>query len=463
MRSVYFAIMMLCFSAAAAAIAGCTRAGEAASAADEALIRAEAAARADELESVRDRGDFQTYLAMSQLAARTYPHDARIRVLAAEGLLASGDMPAAEAAALEAEQLAGLTSEEVSSAAIRLWATARMRQGLPLETAQLARIALDDPALQTVLAWSDLLSGAAPFQIEGSAGDVVEAPLTEAATGSLAAELLAIDGTANGTPCQTIFVDTGAQHTVITLAAAEAAGVRIRPGDIELAGFATATAQAGLIETLELGSLTIHNVPVLVGDSPALTAAGGSMSLGTDLLVHLRVTLDYPARLVTVEPAAARSEAAVGTASAEWRIPVWMFSRLPLAQGLSADGSPLRVLIDTGDRSGTYISYRWGRREIPQLAGVHSGMVFRFKKKDLSLPMIELGGRAIADWPVVDTLPKELDRLDVVDLMLGHDLLERFRVTVDLSRSEFRLSTSDPQAMQAPIRPAAAKGEHDLP
>jgi len=185
-------------------------------------------------------------------------------------------LAAAEAAALEAEQLAGLTSEEVSSAAIRLWATARMRQGLPLETAQLARIALDDPALQTVLAWSDLLSGAAPFQIEGSADDIVEAPLTEAETGSLAAELLAIDGTANGTPCRTIFVDTGAQHTVITRAAAKAAGVRIRPGDIELAGFATATAEAGLIETLQLGSLTIRNVPVLVGDSPALTAAEGS-------------------------------------------------------------------------------------------------------------------------------------------------------------------------------------------
>jgi predicted aspartyl protease len=463
MRPVYFTIMMLGFSAAVAAIAGCTRAGEAASAADEAAIRAETTARSEQLENMRGSGEFAAFVADSVAAADDYPHDARLRALAAEGLFAAGNARAAEADATEAERLASPVDNDISSAAIRLWATARMRQGLPLETAQLARITLDDPALQTVLAWSDLLADTAPFQVEASASDVVEASLSEAAAGSLAAELLAIDGSANGTPCRTIFIDTGAQHTVITRAAAEAAGVRIQPGEIELAGFASATAEAGLIETLQLGSLTIRNVPVLVGDSPALTAAEGSMSLGTDLLYHLRVTLDYPARRVTVEPADARSEAPTATASTEWRIPVWTFSRLPLAQGLSADGSPIRVLIDTGDRSGTYISYRWGRRQIPQLAGVHSGMVFRFKKKDLRLPIIELGGRAIADWPVVDTLPKELDRLDVVDLMLGHDLLERFRVTVDLSRNEFRLSTSDPQAMQSPIRPAAAKGEHDLP
>ncbi len=461
MRFNSITIPILCL--VALALAGCTRAGGAASATDDAAFRGAATARADELERGRSRGDFAAFAAESVAAADRFPHDARLRVLAAEGLLAAGNTRAAEADALEAERLAGLTSEEVSSAAIRLWATARLRQGLPLETAQLARIALDDPALQTVLAWSDLLAGVAPFQIETSADVVVEAPLSEAATGSLAAELLAINGAANGTPCKTIFIDTGAQHTVMTRAAAEAAGVRVQPGDIELAGFASATAEAGLIEKLELGSLTIRNVPVLVGDSPALTAADGSMSLGADILYHLRVTLDYPERRVTIEPASASVTTTDESASTAWRIPVWTFSRLPLAEGTAAGGTPLRVLVDTGDRSGTYISYRWGRREIPQLAGAHSGMVFRFKKKDLTLPPIELGGRAIADWPVVDTLPKELDRLDVVDLMLGHDLLKRFRVILDLSRNEFRLSSSDPQAMQSPIRPAEVKGEHDLP
>lgn len=454
-------ILILGTVALAAALAGCSRAGGASSVADEAALRAQAAARADELESVRSRGDFAAFAAESVAAAERFPHVARLRVLAAEGLLASGNARAAEADAIEAERLAGPFEEDVSSVAIRLWATARLRQGLPLETAQLARIALDDPALQTVLAWSDLLAGAAPFQVEAPASETLNVPLAESVADSLAAELLAVDGTANGKPCQAIFIDTGAQHTVITRAAAKTAGVRLQPGDIELAGFASATAEAGLIETLQLGSLTIRNIPVLVGDTPALTAAAGSMSLGTDVLQHLRVTLDYPQQRVTIEQASATSSG--DSSPDEWRIPVWTFSRLPLAQGISAGGSPLRVLIDTGDRNGTYISYRWGRRAIPQLAGVNSGMVFRFKKRDLTLPPIELGGRAIADWPVVGTLPKELDRLDVVDLMLGHDLLERFRVTVDLSRNELRLSSTDPQAMQSPIRPTATKGEHDLP
>lgn len=461
MRSDYLAISFYCV-AMAAILSGCTRAGEAASSLDDAAQRAQIASQADAIDRLRRDGDFIAFTAEAVAAADRFPYDARLRVQAAEALLASGDARSAEADALEAERLAGPASEPSSSAAIRIWATARLRQGLPLEPAQLARIALDDPALQTVLAWSDLLAGAAPYQIDPSATGPATPARSEAQSGTIAAELLALEGAVNGARCGRIFIDTGAQHTVMTHAAAEAAGVRFQPSSVELTGFAGATAVAGLIDTLELGSLKVKNVPVLVGDTPALTAAEGSMSLGTDLLHHLRVTLDYPQRRVTLEPAAA--EATVDpSASAVWRIPVWTFSRLPLAQGFTAGKSPLRVLIDTGDRRGTYISYRWGRREMPQLAGVHSGMVFRFKKKDLLLPPIELGGRAIADWPVVNTLPKELDRLDVVDLMLGHDLLARFRVTVDLSRNEFRLSTTDPQALISPIRPPATKGDHDLP
>src|SRR5690606_33242427 len=102
--------------------------------------------------------------------------------------------------------------------------------------AQLARIALDDTALQTVLAWSDLLAGAAPFQVEAAVGETSNVPISESTPDSLTAERLAVDGSANGKPCQAIFIDTGAQHTVMTRAAAQAAGVRVQPGEIELAG-----------------------------------------------------------------------------------------------------------------------------------------------------------------------------------------------------------------------------------
>jgi predicted aspartyl protease len=450
---------------AAAAISGCTHSGEAAGAAEAATRQSEAAVQADTLEQLHRSGDFPTFVAEAQVAAKQFANEARVRLLLAEALLASGDVQQAEAAALAAQRLAGPAADDVSSSAIRTWAAARLRQGLPLETAHLARTALDDSALQAVLTWSDLLAGAAPFRVESPSGESVTPDISAAESGSLAAELLAVDGHVNGTPCNRLFIDTGAQHTVITKAAAAAAGVRVQEGNIELAGFANATAQAGLIDSLRFGSLAIRNVPVLVGDTPALVAAGGSMSLGTDLLHHLRVTLDYPRQRVTIEPAGRDSTplSPPARASGEWLIAVWTSSRLPLAQGLLSDGSPLRVLIDTGDRRGTYISYRWGRRAVPQLAGVHSGMVFRFKKKDLTLPPLELGGQLIVDWPVIDTLPKELDRLDVVDVMLGHDLLQRFRVTIDLARGEFRLAAEDPQTLAAPIRPARMKGEYDLP
>ena len=38
----------------------------------------------------------------------------------------------------------------------------------------------------------------------------------------------------------------------------------------------------------------------------------------------------------------------------------------------------------------------------------------------------------MANWPVRGTLSPELERLDIVDLLVGHDLLSRYRVEIDL-------------------------------
>ncbi len=469
MRPGYLAILLVYCIAGAAALSGCTRAGGAASVPEETKLRSKADAIADQIERFRRRGDFVAYTAEAEFASQRYPNEPRLRAIAAEALLAVGNAAAAETVALEAERLAGPGAEDASATAIKLWATARLRQGLPLETAQLARIALDDSALQTVLAWSDLLAGAPPFLFLNRQAPGVEVKLSNAPSDSLAAALLAVEVTANRVRCSRVFVDTGAQHTVITRAAAEAAGVRTSSSVMELAGFAPSTAEAGILDALEFGTLIIRNVPVLVADSPALIGAEGSMSLGTDLLYHLRVTLDYPQRRVTVAPAFNQAgvpragDPATEIEASAWRIPLWTFSRLPLAAARDAESAPLRVLIDTGDRRGTYISYRWARRTLPQLAGVQSGLVFRFKKRDLTLPLVELGTRWLSEWPVVDTFPAELDRLDAVDVMLGHDLLERYRLTIDLAGRELRLAAGDTNALENPVRPARGRGNHDLP
>jgi hypothetical protein len=130
-----------------------------------------------------------------------------------------------------------------------------------------------------------------------------------------------------------------------------------------------------------------------------------------------------------------------------WDIPVWTFSQICLARGQLGAGSAARVLVDTGDRAGTFVSYRWARRNLPQLRGPGPPLLLRLKKRNMSLEMLELGSLSLSTWPVQDTIPSELDRLNLVDLILGHDLLWPYQLTIDLPARILRLhSGTSPSA-----------------
>ncbi len=239
------------------------------------------------------------------------------------------------------------------------------------------------------------------------------------------------------------FVDTGAQHTVLTRAAAEAAGVELAPVDIPLVGFASFSTRPGLIRRLQLGDVTLRDVPVYVGDSPALLQAGGQASLGIDLLHHLRVTMDYPAQQATIEavsPADSRQPLAKG----EWEIGLWTFSQVCLAQVAMPDGSFARTLIDTGNPRGTYLSPRWANRRLPDFPSLRGWYAQHYRRGRYSLADWQLDGRQFSSWPVLDTLPRPLERMDVVDLLLGLDLLAEYRVEIDLPARHLRLHRDAP-------------------
>ena len=104
-----------------------------------------------------------------------------------------------------------------------------------------------------------------------------------------------------------VFIDSGAQQSIMTLRAAEMAGVDVGQSATQLVGFAEAKARPAVLRTLELGTLLLHDVPVLVANSPPLMAAKGQLTLGTDLMHHVRFTLDYPQRRVLVERAGSRT------------------------------------------------------------------------------------------------------------------------------------------------------------
>jgi hypothetical protein len=239
--------------------------------------------------------------------------------------------------------------------------------------------------------------------------------------------LCAIAAHVNGVEMPTVFIDTGAQHTLLTAGAAREAGVKLGANSTHLVGFAGLEAQPGVIDTLQLGELTVYDVPVLVGQSVPLVATGGQLTLGLDIMHHLRFTIDYPAGRVFVQPA--REPAA--NCEECWTIPVWTFPQACLCT-VNTGSTSGRAIVDTGDRRGTFLSSRWARRHLIGYRAADASLIFKFKPRDLVIEQLELGTRTLSNWPVVDTFPNSLERLDVADVLLGHDVLASYALTIDL-------------------------------
>jgi hypothetical protein len=388
------------------------------------------------VESLRRRGQFAEYVAAAKDAAAADPADPALCVAHAEALAAGGDLAACEQLAATAARLSVDANESpLAVQALRLWITARLRQAKNLDSAEVtslvAELPTEEPGADLLRFWCDAFSAVEPYRIEDAAGSVPsEVSPTRAAAGTIWADLNAIEARAGGAAMPMVFIDTGAQHTVMTRRAAEQAGVNVDQSDTQLIGFSEAKARPGVLDTLELGELTLHNVPVLVADSPPLVTANGQMALGTELMHHVRFTLDYPARRVFVERA---SEPYVAESQgSHWQIPLWTFSQSCVARGELEQGGAARVLVDTGNRTGTFVSARWARQHLAKLQRPTSTLVFKFKHQNLTLDTIDLGGTTLRDWPILDRLPNDLERLDLVDVLLGRDLLWAYRLTIDL-------------------------------
>jgi len=429
-------------------LAGCNRAGgppeEASPAAlaprssqvvEEPGIDADDAAAGDavvpRLERLRKRGEFGQFVDAT-LTAETAVPDAALQMLKADALLATGRHEAAGEAALAAAQFA-LVLEDIATAgqALKLFAVARFRQRRSLDDPAfdgvLAKLPGDDPAADVLRFWREKIGEQTPYHFDPSAEKRAEVQARQTSP----ADLCAIEAHANGIALPLVFVDTGAQHSLMTTAAARRAGVTTGKMATQLVGFAGLRAQPAVLETLQLGDLTLHHVPILVGDSVPLVALNGQMTLGTELMHHVRFTVDYPASRVLVEPV--EGDDMVSQSESNWQIPLWTFSQACLVQGRTGAGAGARLLVDTGNRTGTFVSPRWARRNLPRYQPPDAGLVFKFKQRDLKIETLEFGEQTLDDWPVVDMLPSSLERLDLVDVLLGHDLLQSYRVTLDLA------------------------------
>jgi len=444
---------------------GATQAGLATEQPGAAALDAALSPAAEEiarLTSLRKHGELAAWIDEAIDTNDSAPSSAR-ELIRSEALLASGRPAEAQPAAIQAATL-GLRIGDMATTeqALKLWVTARWREQQPLGSADFAalleQLPNDVDTASVLRFWREALAEKPAFRVTSNVTDATcDVPLASSLPGSLPAELNAIEVQAGGVMLPLVFIDTGAQHTLLTVEAAHSAGVRLGPGSARLVGFGGLDARPGVLDTLQIGELTIHDVPVLVGNSAPLKALKGQMALGTELMHHLRLTIDYPRRKVSVSPAS--TTPASEASPAIWEIPLWTFPQATLAEATLPDGQKARVLVDTGDRAGTFISARWARRNVPGFHRSNTPIVFKFKRRDLMLGQLELGNQTLVNWPVLDTLPNELERLDLVDVLVGHDVLWPYRLTIDLGQRVLWLEGEAPRRAPPRGREDATEGE----
>ena len=98
-------------------------------------------------------------------------------------------------------------------------------------------------------------------------------------------------------------------------------------------------------------------------------------------------------------------------------------------------GAAARVLVDTGNRPGTYRLGTLGPAESAEVSTARR----RHWSSNSSISNLNAGyngagqSRRSATGPSSTRIPAELERLDLVDVLVGHDLLGSYRLTIDLS------------------------------
>ncbi|MBM3820969.1 MAG: tetratricopeptide repeat protein [Acidimicrobiia bacterium] len=251
-----------------------------------------------------------------------------------------------------------------------------------------------------------------------------------------------VQGRVNGGSPQDFVLDTGSEETVLSAATARRAGVRpitytlsAGVGEVGLRGLQLARA-----DVLEIGTLAVRNLPVLI-KNPALrgipTREGESFS---PLSLGLSMTIDYQQRLLTIGRDLPDDRTDI-------RLPMRVH-RLAMVRGMLNSTRPAYFVVDTG---GEVISISAETanslepspfRRIPLRVYGTSG----WDRDAFLMPGVDLDFDQITyrNFPLVVLnlrAPSVLLGFQVGGIV-GHKFLAPYRVTMDMMRSELRLSKS---------------------
>ena len=247
----------------------------------------------------------------------------------------------------------------------------------------------------------------------------------------------------NGGSPQDFVLDTGSEMTTVSRQTAASANVRpitytlsAGVGEVGLRGL-----QLGRLDTLEVGTLKMSNVPALI-KAPALRGIPKRETESfSPLALGLSLTIDYGSHKLTIGKA-------LPDERTEFRLPM-RHHRLSMVRGLINGTRPTYFVVDTGGEvisistaTADDLNHRAQRRIALRVYGT-SG----WDRDAFLLPGVNLRFNDIA----FDNFSVVVLNLQAPSVLLGfqvggivgHKFLSPYRVSMDLDRSELRLSKAN--------------------
>jgi hypothetical protein len=248
----------------------------------------------------------------------------------------------------------------------------------------------------------------------------------------------------NGAPPEEFHFDTGASMSVLTEGTARRCGVRRLEGQAGSTGTSTerqVSYRLGLVDSLRIAGLTVRMMPVMIlpdSDLELALPTGETLRVngivGWPLMARLRLTLDYPARSMVIEPPRAAGRARN-----------LAFFGMPMVD-VAVDGSgPLHFILDTGAKNSCLLTAGLDRLvRVPKLeqrsvyrAGAGGGGTYNEQR--IASASVTCAGQTVSRLSLpVRTLP-DADMTVLADGILGSNVLSRFAVTLDAGSGTLEL------------------------
>jgi len=257
---------------------------------------------------------------------------------------------------------------------------------------------------------------------------------------SLRAGHIFVDATLNGQAAQFV-LDSGAGANIISSASAKRFHLKKASDSVFAVGASgSEPAWQTRIQRVDVGAASLQDCPAFIVSLPSELEADGL--LGYDFLSRFRVTLDYEHSLLTLAPPTSTTELPAGSAV----LPMRLRNNVPTIEAL-VDGKRGRFQVDTGAGNGltlfrAFVDKHHLRDRYPErilsVGKSAGGLVY---SDEVRLREFSLGSSKFTGIPAdFSTALVGVFSDPGLDGNLGADVLRRFTLTLDYSKSRIVLA-----------------------